>query len=154
MQTYFLKANHQALKNEFKHDFHEWTYYKPTYCILCDGLLWGLIKQGWKCVDCRINAHKHCKETLVMECRSKRNLARHLSNSGNEPITRNRSTSNHSSARKNIYQNPKANQRDTYDDLFMSGESTEEENNEDMAFISKIKVSFSIYVMCPFHSIF
>ncbi len=32
MQTYFLKANHQALKNEFKHDFHEWTYYKPTYC--------------------------------------------------------------------------------------------------------------------------
>ena len=59
-----------------------------------------------------------------------------MSSSGNEQLSRNRSTSNHSSARKIIYQNAKSNQTDNYDDLFISGESTEEENNEDLAFIS------------------
>jgi RAS guanyl-releasing protein 3 len=53
MKAYFLKANfYSALKSEFKHDFHETTYFKLTFCTHCDGLLWGLIKQGWKCKDC------------------------------------------------------------------------------------------------------
>ncbi|XP_052105523.1 ras guanyl-releasing protein 3-like isoform X1 [Mytilus californianus] len=71
MKTYFFRANCHALRNSFKHDFHETTYFKPTFCIHCTGLLWGLIKQGWKCKDCGINAHKHCKDLVVMECRSK-----------------------------------------------------------------------------------
>ncbi|XP_060585594.1 ras guanyl-releasing protein 3-like isoform X2 [Ruditapes philippinarum] len=75
MKTYFIRANCHALRNSFKHDFHEITYFKPTFCIHCTGLLWGLIKQGWKCKDCGINAHKHCKDLVVMECRSKANVA-------------------------------------------------------------------------------
>ncbi|XP_059173320.1 ras guanyl-releasing protein 3-like isoform X1 [Physella acuta] len=71
MKTYFIRANSQHLRNSFKHAFHETTYFKPTFCIHCTGLLWGLIKQGWKCKDCGINAHKHCKDLVVMECRSK-----------------------------------------------------------------------------------
>ncbi|GFR65011.1 Ras GTPase-activating protein-binding protein 2 [Elysia marginata] len=71
MKTYFIRANSHALRNSFKHAFHETTYFKPTFCIHCTGLLWGLIKQGWKCKDCGINAHKHCKDLVVMECRSK-----------------------------------------------------------------------------------
>ena len=39
MKTYFLKANYHALKSEFKHDFHETTYFKPTFCTHCDGLV-------------------------------------------------------------------------------------------------------------------
>ncbi|KAJ8308168.1 hypothetical protein KUTeg_013042 [Tegillarca granosa] len=70
MKTYFNRANCHALRNSFKHDFHETTYFKPTFCIHCTGLCWGLIKQGWKCKDCGINAHKHCKDLVVMECRS------------------------------------------------------------------------------------
>nr|CAD7400080.1 unnamed protein product [Timema cristinae] len=31
--------------------------------------LWGLIRQGYKCRDCGISAHKHCKALVVMECR-------------------------------------------------------------------------------------
>lgn len=58
-----------------------------------------------------------------------------MSNSGTEQITRNRSTSNHSSARKNLYSTHKSNQTDAYDDIFMSGESTEEDNNDDISFI-------------------
>ncbi|UJR28655.1 hypothetical protein I4U23_009885 [Adineta vaga] len=72
MRSYFLRAKYHDLKGEFKHDFHETTYFKPTFCVHCTGLLWGLIKQGWKCKDCGINAHRHCKDQVVMECRQKR----------------------------------------------------------------------------------
>ena len=92
MRSYFLRAKYHDLKGEFKHDFHETTYFKPTFCVHCTGLLWGLIKQGWKCkgkvihhclshpsffsfclpLDCGINAHRHCKDQVVMECRQKR----------------------------------------------------------------------------------
>ncbi|XP_076463695.1 ras guanyl-releasing protein 3-like isoform X2 [Babylonia areolata] len=71
MKTYFIRANCHALRNSFKHAFHETTYFRPTFCIHCTGLLWGLIKQGWKCKDCGINAHKHCKDLVVMECRDR-----------------------------------------------------------------------------------
>ncbi|XP_049960625.1 ras guanyl-releasing protein 3-like isoform X1 [Schistocerca serialis cubense] len=71
MKTYFIHANYHALKNGFKHEFHETTYFKPTFCSHCAGLLWGLIRQGYKCRDCGINAHKHCKDLVVMECRIK-----------------------------------------------------------------------------------
>ena len=88
-----------------------------------------------------------------MECRSKRtvNLARHMSNSGAEHITRNRSTSNNSPTRKypnyhhhhlhrhHHHHHQKGNhlQTDAYDDIFTSGESTEEENtNDDVTFMS------------------
>ncbi|CAF4280897.1 unnamed protein product, partial [Rotaria magnacalcarata] len=72
MRSYFLRAKYHDLKGEFKHDFHETTYFKPAFCVHCTGLLWGLIKQGWKCKDCGINAHRHCKDQVVMECRQKR----------------------------------------------------------------------------------
>ncbi|CAG0899928.1 unnamed protein product, partial [Cyprideis torosa] len=70
MQRYFLDANlSHALRGSFKHSFHETTYFKPTFCYHCSGLLWGLLKQGFKCRDCGISAHKHCKNLLVSECR-------------------------------------------------------------------------------------
>ncbi|CAF0741229.1 unnamed protein product [Didymodactylos carnosus] len=77
MRSYFLRAKYHDLKGEFKHDFHETTYFKPTFCTHCTGLLWGLIKQGWKCKDCGINAHRHCKDMVVMECRPKRTQSVH-----------------------------------------------------------------------------
>lgn len=88
--------------------------------------LWGLIKQGWKCKDCGINAHRVCKDRVVIECRSKRNysIPRQSSNSGNESGTiRNRSSSNRSSTRDHPKVKQKATQTETYDDLFMSDDS-------------------------------
>jgi RAS guanyl-releasing protein 3 len=39
MKNYFLRANYHALKSEFKHDFHEATYMKPTFCTHCEGFV-------------------------------------------------------------------------------------------------------------------
>ncbi|XP_076359587.1 uncharacterized protein LOC143251995 isoform X3 [Tachypleus tridentatus] len=69
MEEYFLGANSQALKKIFRHDFHETSYFKPTFCAHCTGLLWGLFKQGYQCRHCEVNAHKHCKDLVVVECR-------------------------------------------------------------------------------------
>ena len=44
MKSYFHRANHRALKTEFKHRFHETTYFKPTYCSHCDGFVSALGK--------------------------------------------------------------------------------------------------------------
>ncbi|RNA18762.1 ras guanyl-releasing 3-like isoform X1, partial [Brachionus plicatilis] len=122
MKNYFLRANYHALKTEFKHDFHETTYFKPTFCNHCDGFLWGLIKQGWKCKDCGINAHRVCKDRIVMECRSKRNLAMYRQASSMDSA-RNRSVSTRSSTREQPKVKQKATQTDNFDDLFMSDES-------------------------------
>jgi hypothetical protein len=110
-----------------RHNFHEQTYFKPTFCIHCSGLvrakeynlitfctfatpencckiliptfekfytlpliletttamlniacnympilslqLWGLIRQGFKCRNCGVNAHKYCKDYMLHECK-------------------------------------------------------------------------------------
>ncbi|XP_075774077.1 LOW QUALITY PROTEIN: RAS guanyl-releasing protein 4 [Pelodiscus sinensis] len=33
----------------FLHDFHEATFKKPTFCHSCNGFLWGVSKQGYRC---------------------------------------------------------------------------------------------------------
>ncbi|XP_054715101.1 ras guanyl-releasing protein 3-like [Uloborus diversus] len=67
--SYLSSSKSKALRVIFQHDFNETTYFKPTFCAHCAGLLWGLIKQGYKCRDCGINSHKHCRELVIMECR-------------------------------------------------------------------------------------
>ncbi|ORZ13955.1 integral peroxisomal membrane peroxin-domain-containing protein [Absidia repens] len=45
------------------HSFKEKTFGRLTYCDRCDGLLWGLAKQGVKCEDCDYVCHVGCKES-------------------------------------------------------------------------------------------
>jgi hypothetical protein len=106
-----------------------------------------LIKQGWKCKDCGINAHRVCKDRIVIECRSKRNysIPRQISNSSTggggssqsilSSSIRNRSISNRSSTRgEHPKLKQKATQTEIYDDLFVSDEesiSSGEDQNAD-----------------------
>lgn len=51
-----------TLKNidQGNHEFQLTTFHSPTYCRVCENLLWGLINQGYKCVLCDATAHKDC----------------------------------------------------------------------------------------------
>ncbi|RXM98817.1 RAS guanyl-releasing protein 1 [Acipenser ruthenus] len=51
----------------FVHNFQETTYKKPTFCDTCNGFLWGVIKQGYRCRDCGVNCHRHCKDVVVQD---------------------------------------------------------------------------------------
>ncbi|KAL6067522.1 hypothetical protein STEG23_018226 [Scotinomys teguina] len=42
--------------------------FAPSY-LAKSKLLWGIIKQGYKCKDCGANCHKQCKDLLVLACR-------------------------------------------------------------------------------------
>jgi len=76
MMDYFLKltstsaGKHEVFQN-FQHEFFEATYFHLTYCDWCEKVLWGIVKQGWKCRVCGINCHKSCKSQIVVECRPK-----------------------------------------------------------------------------------
>ncbi|KAH7712737.1 CAMK/PKD protein kinase, partial [Aphelenchoides avenae] len=43
-------------------------YKTPTVCKVCDKLLLGLMKQGLRCRDCKVNVHKKCANQLPMNC--------------------------------------------------------------------------------------
>uniref|UniRef100_A0A3Q3FU80 RAS guanyl releasing protein 4 n=1 Tax=Labrus bergylta TaxID=56723 RepID=A0A3Q3FU80_9LABR len=64
------------------HNFHETTYKRPTFCYICGGFLWGVIKQGYHCKDCGINCHRHCRDLVGMECSKK-----HKNSTGSCPCT-------------------------------------------------------------------
>ncbi|EGT35949.1 hypothetical protein CAEBREN_31955 [Caenorhabditis brenneri] len=73
LKTYFMAANKNTkdLRRGFKHNFHETTFLTPTTCNHCNKLLWGILRQGFKCKDCGLAVHSCCKSNAVAECRRK-----------------------------------------------------------------------------------
>ncbi|XP_034020095.1 RAS guanyl-releasing protein 2-like isoform X1 [Thalassophryne amazonica] len=72
MIDYFMKASSLLnCKMGFIHTFTETTYFRPTFCEHCAGLIWGFYKQGYKCKACGVNCHKACRGRLAVECRKR-----------------------------------------------------------------------------------
>uniref|UniRef100_A0A8C0DY42 RAS guanyl releasing protein 4 n=1 Tax=Balaenoptera musculus TaxID=9771 RepID=A0A8C0DY42_BALMU len=55
----------------FLHTFQEVTFRKPTFCGSCSGFLWGVTKQGYRCRDCGLCCHKHCRDQVKEECKKR-----------------------------------------------------------------------------------
>lgn len=86
------------VESQSRHDFQETNSFRPCTCAHCNGLvnwstttlsliissnipaifeknsniqLWGPLRQGYKCRECGLTAHKMCKDVMNVTCRPK-----------------------------------------------------------------------------------
>lgn len=51
------------------HSFSIHNYKSPTWCYVCSGFLYGVVRQGLKCNDCGFNCHEKCEKQVPSNCR-------------------------------------------------------------------------------------
>ncbi|XP_023320914.1 myotubularin-related protein 13 isoform X8 [Eurytemora carolleeae] len=58
------------------HRFEKFNYTTPTYCDLCNSVLWGIVRTGYRCQDCGLNCHEKCRENVTKACTKYKSVQR------------------------------------------------------------------------------
>ena len=50
------------------HTFQPKRFNRRAFCIYCSDRIWGLGRQGFKCISCKLMVHKKCHKLIQTSC--------------------------------------------------------------------------------------
>uniref|UniRef100_A0A8C9Q5J5 protein kinase C n=1 Tax=Spermophilus dauricus TaxID=99837 RepID=A0A8C9Q5J5_SPEDA len=50
------------------HTFQAKRFNRCAHCAICTDRIWGLGRQGYKCINCKLFVHKKCHKLVTIEC--------------------------------------------------------------------------------------
>ncbi|KAK6478549.1 protein kinase C iota type-like [Huso huso] len=62
------------------HTFQAKRFNRRAHCAICTDRIWGLGRQGYKCINCKLLVHKKCHKLVTIEC------GRHVIQDPMEPV--------------------------------------------------------------------
>uniref|UniRef100_T1J7C8 protein kinase C n=1 Tax=Strigamia maritima TaxID=126957 RepID=T1J7C8_STRMM len=68
------------------HIFQAKRFNRVSFCAFCSDRIWGLGRQGFKCITCKLLVHKKCHKLVKLSCNLDQNHASHTGSADSENV--------------------------------------------------------------------